>query len=121
MLVVNRHEAATLSGMESPSAAAAELRRLGATTVIITLGGDGVVFCDDAGECSVAAVTVTAIDTSGAGDVFCGVLVAALARGLPTAEAATIANRAGAIAVTRRGTLAACPTTQELCACFNAS
>jgi ribokinase len=121
VLVVNRHEAATLSGLPSPNAAAPALRASGAETVIITLGGDGALICDSEGERSLPAAPVIAIDTSGAGDVFCGVLAAALARGLGIVEAATVANRAAAIAVTRRGTLASCPTSHELIACFTAS
>jgi ribokinase len=57
---------------------------------------------------------VAAIDTSGAGDVFAGVLAAGLDRGFGLAEAVSRANHAAAIATTRRGALASCPTRDEL-------
>jgi sugar/nucleoside kinase (ribokinase family) len=62
---------------------------------------------------SVAAPAVTAVDTTGAGDAHTGVLLAALASGVPVAAALTLANRAAAISVTRVGPATA-PTKAEL-------
>ena len=58
------------------------------------------------------AFPVAAVDTTGAGDAFGGVLAAALARGADPMEAARRANAAAAIAVTRQGPATA-PTAAE--------
>ncbi len=71
-------------------------------------------FRDRKGLHSLPGHRVAAIDTSGAGDVFAGVLAASLDRGLGLAEAVACANHAAAIATTRRGALASCPTPDEL-------
>jgi ribokinase len=49
VLVVNRVEAATLTAQEDASLAAAALQRAGARDVCVTLGADGVLWCDDHG------------------------------------------------------------------------
>jgi len=59
------------------------------------------------------APVVTAIDTTGAGDAHSGVFLAALAAGLPAADAARRANAAAALTVTRSGA-AVSPTRAEL-------
>ena len=83
-------------------------------TVIVTLG--------EAGACAVTADrrrlvparTVTVVDTTGAGDVFCGVLAASLAEGRALREAMARANAAAAISVTRPGAGLSAPTLTEL-------
>jgi sugar/nucleoside kinase (ribokinase family) len=59
------------------------------------------------------APAVHAVDTTGAGDAHSGVFLAALADGLPAADAARRANAAAALAVTRSGP-ATSPTRVEL-------
>jgi ribokinase len=46
---------------------------------------------------------VDVVDTTGAGDCFCGVLAAEMARGQRLEDAAVVANAAAALAVTRLG------------------
>jgi ribokinase len=55
-----------------------------------------------------------AVDTTGAGDVFCGVFAAGIARQRAVTEAARWAVRAAALSVTRRGTQRAIPTREEM-------
>ena len=57
---------------------------------------------------------VEEVDPTGAGDGFCGTFVALLVRGAPLAEAARLANAAGAIAVTRRGPMEGNSTPDEI-------
>lgn len=57
---------------------------------------------------------VTAIDTTGAGDVFLGYLVSAFARGADAADALREAAAAAALQVTRPGTADAIPTRAEV-------
>ncbi|WP_341358380.1 ribokinase [Georgenia sp. M64] len=119
VLVVNEHEARDLAGPDpvghhgNPGGlAAALLERVPA--VVVTLGGDGALVAERGSEPeTVTAPAVTAVDTTGAGDTFCGVLAAALADGASLADAARLAAAAGALAVTRPGAQNAVPTATE--------
>jgi len=57
---------------------------------------------------------ITPIDPTAAGDTFCGVLTAALSKGLSLLAAAKMANAAGALACTRAGAQPSIPTHAEL-------
>ena len=59
---------------------------------------------------SFPAETVTAVDTTGCGDAFCGVMAAALARGFTTDEAIGVAQKAAALTATRPGAFQALPS-----------
>jgi ribokinase len=112
-LVPNETEGATLA----PSAGGHEdtvlaLRRLGPRHVLMTLGADGVMVLGD--DISVVpAQRVRAIDTTGAGDTFVGVLSAALADGQSLLSAVDRAVRAAALSVTREGAMSAMPRLDE--------
>ncbi|MER9951436.1 ribokinase [Mesorhizobium sp. M0047] len=113
--IANAGEAAQLTGMSNPDAAARELIRQGAGTAIVTLGALGCLVGDGAGRIDrFVAPRVAVVDTSGAGDVFCGCLAGCLAAGMDLAVAARIAVRAAAISVGRAGTLGSCPDRQEM-------
>lgn len=125
-LVVNEHEAAivlgsapgTARGAEPPRApttpeeATAMARLLlaaGARSVVVTLGGAGVVVVDHDAESHLPARPVEAVDTVGAGDAFVGALAAGLARGLELANAAEDAVAVAAYAVAHPGAQASYP------------
>jgi ribokinase len=118
ILVVNEGEAARLGGHPAGSvewvAAAAGLCDLGPKTCVVTLGARGAVSADGAEAVAQAAFPVDAVDTTGAGDAFCGALAAALAGGAGLDEALRRACAAGAIATTRMGAQSAMPTAAEL-------
>ena len=78
LLKVNRDEAALLTGLGDASEAAERLVQAGARLVVVTLGADGALL-RGAVTADAAGVPARAIDTTGAGDVVTGVLVAALA------------------------------------------
>ena len=82
--------------------------------VVITLGARGARWIGPEGSRDFAAPKVTPVDTTGAGDTFTGYLVAGLEQGLPMAEAITLAQKAGALMVTRLGTADVIPTRDEL-------
>jgi sugar/nucleoside kinase (ribokinase family) len=120
----NQREAALLTGSSDPAEAARRLlRRAGQADVIVRAGPAGCVLAlrmtgpgKNHGPSSltqVAAPSVTAVDTTGAGDAHSGVFLAALADGMTPAAAAGRANAAAAIAVTRPGAAVA-PTRAEL-------
>lgn len=118
--IVNRGEAIELGGDSDPARAARGLLQARAGTVVLTEGDGGATWIDRAKSIHVAAPTVEAVDTVGAGDVFCGVLVAALASGREVAVALRAANEAAAITVTRPGVLAAFPSRAEIARIFAA-
>ncbi|RWQ44228.1 MAG: ribokinase [Mesorhizobium sp.] len=118
VLVVNQSEAKALTGQGDMAAAAEALAAKGAGTVVVTLGAEGclVLGPDQAGSLRLPAPRVEALDTSGAGDVFCGCLAGGLAKGMPVTSALKFALAAAAIAVTRPGTLISCPSASEMAA-----
>jgi len=113
LVLVNRGEAVELArgGAEK---AARELCRKGAGAVVLTLGADGAAFFSADDTFRLAAPQVLAIDTVGAGDVFCGVLVAAKALGRNWRDALAAATEAASISVTRKGVLASFPSRKEM-------
>jgi ribokinase len=112
IVIVNAGEGQSLTGATSPHEAARRLIAQGARAAVVTLGAEGGLLLPghDAAPILVPAPTVKAVDTSGAGDVLCGVLAGCLAQGLAPADALGVAIQASAQAVTQAGTIAACPS-----------
>jgi ribokinase len=71
--------------------------------VVVTLGARGAVAIDANDIISVAGSAVEVVDTTGAGDCFCGVLAASVDEGIPLPEALMRANRAAAVSTCRAG------------------
>jgi ribokinase len=113
VLTPNRSEADLLVDGRSDHSAEI-LIELGVGRVILTLGSRGCQVADGKGRVAVPAHEVEAIDTVGAGDAFNGALAAALAEGIDLVEAATRANAAAAIAVTKPGAQGALPSRAEI-------
>jgi ribokinase len=109
-LVVNEHEAADLCGVASDVAPDDPMQLLarvldasGASSVVVTLGSRGAAYADGDQCRHVAASPVTAVDTTGAGDVFVGTLAAGLAGGVALGAAVAASVAAAGKAVTWRG------------------
>jgi len=107
-LLANETEAAALLGrgvdsIEDAAEAAGEMRRLGPSWGIITLGGQGTVAAGEDGWFHEPAAAVDVVDTTGAGDVFAGVLAAGLVEKMPVRAAVRLATAAAGVSVTRRG------------------
>lgn len=83
-------------------------------TVIVTLGGDGVVAAASEGIIRADALRVTPVDTVGAGDTFCGYLAAGLAEGLPLPDAMRRAAAAGSLACLKPGAQPSIPLAAEV-------
>ncbi|NLG24544.1 MAG: ribokinase [Clostridiales bacterium] len=121
----NEHEAAALTGIAVQGAddafrAADELVARGVGCAIVTLGGGGVVAVGRGLRAFVPALDVRAADTTGAGDVFCGALMAGIVAGWPLLASIEYANCAGALSVTRMGVLEATPDRRETEAAYAA-
>jgi ribokinase len=120
-LVPNETEAALLTGMPVESIGQAEkaadsLIARGAKNVILTLGGRGSLLRTRDGKSTlISAVNAGAVlDTTGAGDAFCGAFAAALAEGFAAAAAAEFASACAGISVTRPGTAPSMPQRGEI-------
>lgn len=115
VIVVNEVEAHALAAFDGDRVAQArDIRSLGASTVVITLGPEGAVVCSDAYDGPVGAFAVRAVDSVGAGDAFCGALAVGMARGDELVSALRFASAAGAIAVTRPGAASSLPDRTEV-------
>jgi ribokinase len=119
LLVPNESEASFLTGiqvidLESASKAADVLLQKGVSHVIITLGKQGAFFKSSFRELSVPAPSVVAIDTTAAGDTFCGALTVALTEEKDWEDAIRFAISAASISVTRMGAQASIPFRNEL-------
>lgn len=114
LLIVNEHEASMIGGSddlaEASLALSARVHRL-----IVTLGAEGSEVYE-AGELvgRVAAPQVTAVDTTGAGDTFCGALAAALADGLELMDATRFATAASALSVESVGAVSSIPSRSSI-------
>ena len=120
-LVVNEHEAALVLAQLAPGTTPPELpeqivtalRESGIDSVVLTLGAQGSLVADADGLHRIPAAPVTAVDTTGAGDAFIGVLAVGLARGESLPAAARLASRVGAFAATGHGAQPSCPGTED--------
>jgi ribokinase len=103
VLTPNEGEATALSGEEDAGRAARALGERTGAPVVVTLGARGALLVDGGRATVLDAYRVDAVDTTGAGDAFNGVLGARLARGLSLDEALPYALAGAALAVTVAG------------------
>ncbi len=119
ILILNEIEAVSLArviGLESGQATRvprllAERYRI---TCILTLGGAGLLAFTPDGGYGVPALPVAPLDTTAAGDAFCGGLAAALDRGVEMAEALRLATAGAGIACTVAGAQSSLPLRAEI-------
>ena len=119
ILTPNQVEAELLSGVEVSDSEGAEraariLLDRGGSAVILTLGEGGALLLKDGLTTSIPAYRVNVVDTTAAGDAFCGALATALARGEALEDAVVFANAAGALAVTVLGAAPSMPTVKQI-------
>lgn len=82
--------------------------------VVVTLGANGIVAVSHDRTIVLPAPEVDVIDTTGAGDTFCGVLAAALSEGMAMETALRFACAAAALSVQRIGAAASMPDRAEI-------
>jgi ribokinase len=118
-LTPNEVETEFLSGVKVADQLGAEraarvLLDKGVSGVILTLGERGALLLTDGQKKLVPAYKVKVVDTTAAGDAFCGALATALARGESLEAAVAFANAAGALAVTVMGAAPSMPTAAQM-------
>ncbi|MBN1668770.1 MAG: ribokinase [Anaerolineales bacterium] len=125
VLIPNQSEAALLTGrpvddLPAAQAAAAALLQSGPGALVLTLGAQGALVAQvgTAGQGPVfqhvPAFPVQVVDTTAAGDSFCGTLAVALAEGQPLPQATRRACAAGALAASRLGAQPSLPRRAEV-------
>ena len=112
ILMVNEGELAAISNHNGNVTEC--LERIDVPCVVVTLGSQGALARTDGQIFKQSAFPVTPVDTTGAGDTFCGVFVAALSQGQSVPMAMRVACAAGALACTRPGAQSSIPTQPEL-------
>ena len=104
LITPNQTESALLSGIEDNLDAAVEkLMQLGVKDVVVTLGSKGSLVISEGTRTLVPSLKVKAVDTTAAGDTFCGALCVALSEGCTLVDAARFATKASALTVQKMG------------------
>ena len=117
--IINEAEASYYSGLHVEDETTARQGARALLTgllgsLIITLGSQGSLIADKGDTYIIPALTVKAIETTGAGDSYVGALAYGLLHGYPLIEAAKIATKAASITVSAVGAQPAMPTLQKL-------
>ena len=120
-LIANETEASFLIGsavehlsQDEAVTIARQLQKNGSKKVIITLGEQGSVYLDQEKELFTPAYKVKAVDTTAAGDAFCGAFATAISENKPVEYALKFASAAGGLAATKAGAVPSLPTQQEI-------
>jgi ribokinase len=132
ILIVNEHEALLLAAQIAPQLSLPPAISIDGArdimsillrivpSVVVTLGASGsVVLSREMGDSPAAHVpsaAVAPVDTTGAGDTFCGALVAELDRGSDLITAAGFASAAAGLAVQTHGAVPTIPTRERIVA-----
>jgi ribokinase len=119
IIIPNKSEAEILSGIkvsdiESAKQAADIISLKGVDIVVITLGSQGALIKEYSEYHFVEAFKVDAVDTTAAGDTFCGTVCVGLSEGKSILDSVKMAARAAALTVTRMGAQTSIPYRSEL-------
>jgi ribokinase len=115
LLIINEIEGEGITGCNEPTEILDSLTtRYPDLNVLLTLGGEGAMFSGPSGNFSINAMSVTPVDTTGAGDTFTGYFVAAYSEGDNIDVALDLASRAAALSVTRAGAASSIPVRDEI-------
>jgi sulfofructose kinase len=112
--ILAEHVPEALTGESDPERALRRLRAGPDGMLCVTLGARGAMLLDGDTLHAAPAVPVTAVDTTGAGDVFRGAFIYALLQGWPPPDLLRFANTAAALSCTRPGAMASVPSLDEV-------
>jgi ribokinase len=108
----NEHEIKIILGKKSEDEIEALLKQY-PNKIIVTMGSEGVKYFDEEIK-TIPAFKIDVVDTTGAGDTFCGSLATALVNGKMLPDAISFANKAAALSTTKLGAQSGMPTIEEL-------
>ena len=119
LFIPNETELSAFSGLpvediESAEKAAKAMQHNGLGKLIVTMGSKGALICDGGKPVFVPAHKVKAVDTTAAGDTFCGALCVAINEGKSLEEAAAFACAASALTVQKMGAQNSIPFRKEI-------
>ena len=107
VIVPNEHEVDLIGGVTA-------LRDAGISSIVVTLGSRGVRIISEHGIIERPAIAADVVDTTGAGDAFCGGLAARLAAGDGLPDAVQWGIAAGSLATTMDGAVPSLPTASAI-------
>jgi ribokinase len=120
-LIVNESEASYLTGksveklgLDAASEIGRQLISKGANKVVVTLAENGSLYIDHDNEIYTPAFKINAVDTTAAGDAFCGAFATAISDGKPISYCLKFASAAGALAATKAGAVPSLPNSNEI-------
>jgi ribokinase len=117
ILTPNEHELVVAIGNDETGPALDELAARHHGPIVVTQGPAGAILADrDRRQRFPGYPAASIVDTTGAGDTFCGVLAAWLAGGAALPDAITAANAGGSLSVTAAGARAGMPAREEIVA-----
>ena len=119
LFIPNQTELANYSGIDASDVAGAEkaaaaMQAKGVGRLIVTMGSKGALICEGGPSVFVPAKKVKAVDTTAAGDTFCGALCVAVSEGKNLKEAAEFACAASALTVQKMGAQNSIPFRKEI-------
>ncbi len=117
-LIVNEHELSVslnisevnINDLDSLKAQLIEISKSIDTNIVVTIGEYGLVALVDGDLHHLDGHTVDVVDTTGAGDCFCGVFVSCLSNNLPIEKALEFANYAASLSITSLGASSSYPS-----------
>ena len=112
LLFCNLEEARSLTGQQDPVECAHEIHKH-AANVSLTLGGEGSLLLHDGVVTPIEGVPVTAIDTTGAGDMYAAGILYGITNGLSWKQSGHLASHAAGRVVSPMGARLASPFTPE--------
>ena len=115
IFILNEIEGALLSGEKENKKILNKLaERYPAAKILLTLGSDGCMYKDSEHEASHGIFKIKVVDTTAAGDTFCGYFLASLCGGKTAVEAIRYATGASTLAVSRSGASVSIPVMAEV-------
>lgn len=117
IFILNELEGQTLSGNSSTAGGdilAALVDRFPEAVIVLTLGEKGAMYHDSGHDFTCPAHKVPVVDTTGAGDTFCGYFLACTMNGMGPQEALETATRASALAIGKKGAAVSIPSMAQV-------
>lgn len=115
LFIVNEIEGEAVTGEKEPQKILAAFReKYPHAKIVLTLGSEGSCYQDETTFAMQEIYKNTVVDTTGAGDTYCGYLLTCLMEDVPVKEALHMATAASSIAVSRQGAAPSIPKREEV-------